>query len=467
LELPVIWIDGVLQYVPLSGGYNSGFATGISDDGTVVVGQMNQDGNVFNGRAFSSTMGMTTVYSDIAAGLRSSTANGVSGDGRVIVGWTNGVSTSYNGLRIEDGVQSELFDLPGGVDNDAACNTANFDGSVIGGRGVSVQAGPARYEACLWSPGPSPLPMGDLSGGRFLSGIQKSNSDGTIVVGYANSGLVTKTSAFGEAAMWHQTDPPVSLGDLPGGDYSSYAFALTDDGSLVFGYGTTEEGQEAFVWSSTKGMERLVDALESEWGSFIPTGWTLTRVLDVSPDGTTIVGRGSNPDEAVQAWQINVPCWVSESIVSVTGDVLGESGGDANFGVTSEGSKCPNYQWQISVDGSKWNDLIDGVVPDLGTVSGANSNELSITGLVPSMTWYLQVEASNSCGSDFSETMLLVVDNSCPPDLTGEGDLNFLDVSAFLSAFANQDPVADFESDGNFNFLDVSAFLSAFAGGCP
>ncbi len=56
---------------------------------------------------------------------------------------------------------------------------------------------------------------------------------------------------------------------------------------------------------------------------------------------------------------------------------------------------------------------------------------------------------------------------NCPPDLTGEGDLNFLDVSAFLTAFGNQDPIADFNTDGNFNFLDVSAFLSEFAQGCP
>ncbi|MFK7759485.1 MAG: GC-type dockerin domain-anchored protein [Phycisphaerales bacterium] len=55
----------------------------------------------------------------------------------------------------------------------------------------------------------------------------------------------------------------------------------------------------------------------------------------------------------------------------------------------------------------------------------------------------------------------------CPADLTGEGDLNFLDVSAFLSAFGVMDPSADFTGEGQFNFLDVSAFLSAFAAGCP
>jgi len=57
--------------------------------------------------------------------------------------------------------------------------------------------------------------------------------------------------------------------------------------------------------------------------------------------------------------------------------------------------------------------------------------------------------------------------DACPADLTGDGNLNFFDVSAFLSAFAAMDPIADFTGDGEFNFFDVSAFLSAFADGCP
>jgi hypothetical protein len=56
---------------------------------------------------------------------------------------------------------------------------------------------------------------------------------------------------------------------------------------------------------------------------------------------------------------------------------------------------------------------------------------------------------------------------ACAPDLNGDGSLNFFDVSAFLTALGNQDPIADFNSDGSFNFFDVSAFLSAFADGCP
>jgi plastocyanin len=59
------------------------------------------------------------------------------------------------------------------------------------------------------------------------------------------------------------------------------------------------------------------------------------------------------------------------------------------------------------------------------------------------------------------------VTNPCPVDFTGDGDLNFFDVSAFLSGFNASDPLADLNDDGQFNFFDVSIFLSLFNAGCP
>jgi len=47
------------------------------------------------------------------------------------------------------------------------------------------------------------------------------------------------------------------------------------------------------------------------------------------------------------------------------------------------------------------------------------------------------------------------------------GQLNFFDVSAFLSAFSAQDGSGDINNDGIYNFFDVSAFLAAFNAGCP
>ncbi len=55
----------------------------------------------------------------------------------------------------------------------------------------------------------------------------------------------------------------------------------------------------------------------------------------------------------------------------------------------------------------------------------------------------------------------------CPADLTGDGVLNFFDVSAFLNAYNAMDPIADFDNNGVFNFFDVSGFLNAFNAGCP
>ena len=59
------------------------------------------------------------------------------------------------------------------------------------------------------------------------------------------------------------------------------------------------------------------------------------------------------------------------------------------------------------------------------------------------------------------------IGNTCPPDLTGDGTLDFFDIQAFLAAFAVSDPIADFNNDTVFDFFDVAAYLAAFAAGCP
>ncbi len=60
-----------------------------------------------------------------------------------------------------------------------------------------------------------------------------------------------------------------------------------------------------------------------------------------------------------------------------------------------------------------------------------------------------------------------VGDALCAVDLNADGQLNFLDISAFLSAYAAGDLIADFTGDGVFNFLDISEFLAQYAVGCP
>ncbi|MDF1808211.1 MAG: GC-type dockerin domain-anchored protein [Phycisphaerales bacterium] len=77
------------------------------------------------------------------------------------------------------------------------------------------------------------------------------------------------------------------------------------------------------------------------------------------------------------------------------------------------------------------------------------------------------VGARSSNDNGTSSGSAYVYDLYCPADINGDGVLNFFDISSFLTAFNNQNPVADFNNDGLFNFFDISAFLTAFSAGCP
>lgn len=57
---------------------------------------------------------------------------------------------------------------------------------------------------------------------------------------------------------------------------------------------------------------------------------------------------------------------------------------------------------------------------------------------------------------------------ACEVDLNRDGELNFFDVSAFLSAFSSGNTsIADLNGDGVLNAFDISVFLGMFASGCP
>jgi len=55
---------------------------------------------------------------------------------------------------------------------------------------------------------------------------------------------------------------------------------------------------------------------------------------------------------------------------------------------------------------------------------------------------------------------------SCPADFNGDGEVNTLDVLAFLNVWSAGDMAADFNGDGEVNTLDMLAFLNAWTTGC-
>lgn len=99
------------------------------------------------------------------------------------------------------------------------------------------------------------------------------------------------------------------LGDLPGGEVFSQALAVSGDGLSVVGWGTTgspaEFNREAFIWTASEGVQRLQSRLED--GGLDPSGWILEEATDISSDGRTIVGFGTNPAGETEAWIAVVP----------------------------------------------------------------------------------------------------------------------------------------------------------------
>lgn len=116
--------------------------------------------------------------------------------------------------------------------------------------------------------------------------------------------------------------------------------------------------------------------------------------------------------------------------------------------------------------------LLNGGLPPM--IDGVWMLELELwsenAGIESSDPIYLVFGQGNGEGQisdaiDWIESNLIA--SPCLADLTGDGTLDFFDVSAFLTAFGAQEGTADFTGDGQFDFFDVSAFLTEYANGCP
>ena len=183
-----------------------------------------------------------------------------------------------------------LGDLPGGSFNSVALGISS-DGSVVVGRGESA-SGP---EAFRWTSGSGMVGLGDLPGGSFQSAAYGISSDGTVVVGRGES------ASGMETMRWTSGSGMVGLGDLPGGSFQSLAFGCSSDGAIIVGRGDSASGSEAFVWDTANGMRRLKTVLTNDLGLDL-TGWALLGARGISPDGTKIVGWGTNPSGDQEGW---------------------------------------------------------------------------------------------------------------------------------------------------------------------
>jgi len=258
-------------------------ASGISDDGSVIIGNVGGEGF-----RWTTDDGMIGT-GKLSGGSGSSENRGISGDGQVVTG----VSSNTRGFREAyrwtetDGLEG----LAGASDGHAASG----DGSVIVGE-MNVSGG---IEAFRWTQETGKVGLGNLSGGNNQGLAWDVTSDGSIIVGESDSA----TSLNGrEAFYWTESEGMVGLGYSDTDSYSSVAYGISDDGLRIVG---SSGSGEAALWDEDRNIFNLQTLLSDEYGLDI-TGWDLEAALAISADGSTIVGWGYNPDGNKEAWVANI-----------------------------------------------------------------------------------------------------------------------------------------------------------------
>ncbi|MDJ0781118.1 MAG: hypothetical protein QNJ22_04060 [Desulfosarcinaceae bacterium] len=268
----------------------------MSGDGQVVYGTTSYLG--FGSDIFTWSAADGTEYIGCSLGAFECYPGDTSADGAVLVGWWSeegyGLDDSAFRWTAEGGFEDlgylRFAEPPG--EHDSVVTVANgvsADGRVVvGGSGYGTYSQAFRWTASLGMQAlPSPH-RGLNSWGRAVS------ADGRVVAGECDL-----PTGGREACRWTRLGVE-GLGDLPGGDVHSMALAVSGDGAVVVGSGETDDGTEAFIWMDGK-LFNLKDYLVTQLGLSI-SGWTLTRAMDISPDGTFSVGYGINPSGDAEAW---------------------------------------------------------------------------------------------------------------------------------------------------------------------
>jgi probable HAF family extracellular repeat protein len=217
-------------------GIFSSRSSDVTDDGSFVAGT----GEVFYSEAFSWTSGGGKVQLGyLSPDGYSSFATGVSADGTTIVGGSVLLSVGEREAFswTSGGGMVGLGELAGGVTRSEAMGVS-ADGSTVVGQSRSGSGD----EAFIWTSGGGIVGLGDLPEGLFRSKAMAASADGSRVVGQGGGPI----PAVGDAAfLWEQgygmRDLNQLLTDLGielGGWKLRSATGISDDGTVIVGWGT-------------------------------------------------------------------------------------------------------------------------------------------------------------------------------------------------------------------------------------
>jgi probable HAF family extracellular repeat protein len=275
-------------------------AIAINANGSVVVGSLG-GGPLVDAGAFVWTEEVFLDIGGLPAG-NVSYATGVSADGTMVVG-TSGANFGdpyQQGWRWTPNYGFiPLNDVGDDILTFSATAHVSDDGSTVVGYGTIGDFDPDTDDfqrAAIWPKnGIDPIDIGILPN-RFNLGAQGygASADGSVVVGFGVA-EGPNNSIVNHAFRWTAKSGMVDLGAFPGNDDASiYLLDCSADGSTAVGYliDGGVDTWEAVVWTEASGF-RTLRAMLADEGVVIPANIRLRETF-VSNDGRVIAGWAYN-----------------------------------------------------------------------------------------------------------------------------------------------------------------------------
>ena len=361
-----------------------------------------------------------------------------------------------------DGVDSVLFGWTVAIDNDIVAVGAYLDNDNGSSSGSAY-----LFDAITGMQLIKLLPSDGAAQDQF--GVSISICNGVVAVGAFrddDNGDRSGSAYLFDASTGKQLYKLVP-NDGSERDYFGSSIAIADDIVAVGAIGGNDNNGSAYLFDVSTGTQisKLIASDAAEGDGF---GWSIH--IDNGIVAVGAIGDDDNGFTSGSAYLFNAS--TGEQIAKLIAND-GATDGQFGFSITIENGivavGTPYGRDNGRESGSAYlfsastGMQIGKLLPSDGGMYDNFGSSIAIDNGVLAVGAPFAYNNGSADGSAYVFTAPLL----CIADLTGEGVLDFFDISAFLSAFASQNPIADFTGEGIFDFFDVSAFLSAFAAGCP
>lgn len=241
-------------------------------------------------------------------------ARGMSGDGAIAVGYMDNIQASPStAMRWTSTGGLQIVGRARPTDFAAGFTGISCDGSTAFGYSAPGFDGGDAYtwtESGGWRLLPVPSGVGSQHDAR----PNRSNANGSIVVGY-----VQPVGLDSLAVVWNN-GVPMTLGGL-GARNNMAALAVSDNGLVIGGNGRLAGTYTATIWLNGNADAVIFQDYLSSLGVATPTGWRLTSIDSVSADGMTILGTALSGARS-QAFIATIPAPAGLSVLLCCATVL-------------------------------------------------------------------------------------------------------------------------------------------------